>query len=132
MKKSFILLLFIFSIFSFFSCGNGDSDSSDAPVLPVSSNFTISIKNEAKAAFFIAVKKNGATKSEFLSVPLNQNETKKYEFEKGTVINAVEFYSGINIQTMTQKLQKSYNSTITSNTNLVIRGKDTFTVETLN
>lgn len=127
MKKSFILLLFIFSIFSFFSCGNGDSDSSNE-----SNKFTISIKNEAKAAFFIAVKKNGATKSEFLSVPLNQNETKKYEFEKGTVINAVEFYSGINIQTMTQKLQKSYDSTITSNTNLVIKGKDTFTVETLN
>lgn len=111
MKKLFLLLLILLT-FSVFSCSN-DNESEET-------TFTITVKNEYTSAYFVAVKKDGNSKSDFIGA-INPSKTEKFTFEKGTVINKVEFYSGINMQTMSQVLQTTYDSEITSNITLVIK-----------
>lgn len=109
MKKfAFVFICFLMTL-GFISCSHNTNN-----------ELTVTIENYSSSAYFIAVKKNGNSKSEFINNGSNPGTTIQAAFENGTVIDCVEFYSGIDLASHTMPIQMTYDSKITRSTTLVI------------
>lgn len=106
MKRIFLFLLTCPVFFLVMSCDG-------------SAEYTVTVTNQNPAAYFIAVRRDDDSGSDFIGY-INQNESKDFKFEKGTVIRRVEFYSGMDPKTMRQVLRMTYDREICSDTVLLL------------
>nr|MBP3283596.1 hypothetical protein [Treponema sp.] len=84
-----------------------------------SAQFSIRIKNENPAAYFIFAKTQGEMKEESIGY-INQKETKEFAFENGTIVDELGFYSGLDLATKKLKKQMEYTTDTSSNCTLVL------------
>lgn len=84
-----------------------------------SAQFSIRIKNENPAAYFIFAKTQGEMKEESIGY-INQKETKEFAFENGTIVDELGFYSGLDLTTKKMKKQMEYTTDTSSNCTLVL------------
>jgi len=83
-------------------------------------SFTLTIEDQYSAAYFIEIEQEGSDKGEFIGA-INPGTTVDFEFDMGTVIDKVNFYSGIDLKTKKMKLQCSYNKPIKNDMTLVLK-----------
>ena len=83
------------------------------------SNLTLTVENETNAAYFIFIQKDGTGESESAGY-VNPENILSLQYEIGTVIDCLQFYTGANLATMSMNLAFTYSAPITVSTKLKI------------